>query len=480
MRTIPVNIEAIKSKFKIEKTGRLQGIQDRPLSEETELDGPQHEIVQHVTQNLEQAKQDLNKTLAYLDTERQKICSQVNVKSFMDFPQETENQILWYMKESSEKLKHLYRDMRMRAKNLKMFMAENQLSREPNYPTSAILHRAIILIVIFGESVANSYFFAKGQDLGLLGGIFQAGLISIANVGSSLFVGQKVFPLVHHIDETKRKIGGAIITVYVGFILAINLSTAHYRALLEYDPENAIFKAIRNLIDAPFGIENFDAWILFIIGLIFASLGAAKGYTSDDKYPEYGHMHRSYIKARDSYLESRKEFIAGTREIIKKKQIEMNAIKSGARSLVNQYVSHLNGAKGEAQEYQAYLESIEKAINTLLAIYRKSNKEYRDEPPPEYFDDKYSFDTTMQAPVINVKKEEEIAKQLDGEADAINKNYDNVSKQMLKLSRETIGKVDEFFEGYERVMMTGSTRATAVDMGFTETANRTAEENAGA
>ena len=36
------------------------------------------------------------------------------------------------------------------------------------------------------------YYFAQGNELGLLGGIFQAALISVANVGSAIMVGGNI------------------------------------------------------------------------------------------------------------------------------------------------------------------------------------------------------------------------------------------------------------------------------------------------
>jgi hypothetical protein len=49
---------------------------------------------------------------------------------------------------------------------------------QANYPESKVLAFALLLAIVAAESIANSALFAKGSDLGILGGWFQAILIS--------------------------------------------------------------------------------------------------------------------------------------------------------------------------------------------------------------------------------------------------------------------------------------------------------------
>ncbi|MDC1214033.1 hypothetical protein N8000_06125 [Rhodospirillales bacterium] len=71
---------------------------------------------------------------------------------------------------------------------LSAFEDEHKLVDGAEYPESQIYHLAIVGAMVLTESIANSYFFAKVSDLGLVGGILQAMPISIVNIGAGLHV----------------------------------------------------------------------------------------------------------------------------------------------------------------------------------------------------------------------------------------------------------------------------------------------------
>jgi hypothetical protein len=86
---------------------------------------------------------------------------------------------------------------------LESFKSSNGLRRSAIYPDSNILTVALLVTMVIIESAFNSSFFAAGSDLGLLGGIIEAGLISIINVSFGVFLGLMVLRNKNHINKFK-------------------------------------------------------------------------------------------------------------------------------------------------------------------------------------------------------------------------------------------------------------------------------------
>ncbi|MDP6403801.1 MAG: hypothetical protein QF797_01200 [Alphaproteobacteria bacterium] len=185
--------------------------------------------------------------------------------------------------------------------DLDFFQLKNDLHREAEYPESEILHWAIVVALVVTESLANSYFFAKGSDLGLLGGALQALLISCVNIGAALMAGVYLLRNLHHVETWRLGLSAMATCAYLVFMVFLNLATAHYRALLGSDPLTAIVTVFKSLVENPFAINDFDASILLFIGIILAIAALVKAYMADDRYPGYGKFDRRYREADEAY-----------------------------------------------------------------------------------------------------------------------------------------------------------------------------------
>ena len=191
-------------------------------------------------------------------------------------------------------------------KELKLFKTQNNLERIPKYPTSVVFHFSIIVMVVILESLANMYLFAQGNDLGLLGGIFEAFLISVANVGVSVVIGYIALPQIHHIDGRRRAMGYLGLIVAIVFACVFNLVAAHYRDLLVESKAEALLDALPSAFADPFDL-TFNGLVLLALGLVVSGLGLWKGYSADDPYPGYGPLARRYEDAKREFLELRSQ-----------------------------------------------------------------------------------------------------------------------------------------------------------------------------
>jgi hypothetical protein len=191
-------------------------------------------------------------------------------------------------------------------RELRLFKAERDLDRSANYPASIPLHFAIVAVVIIVEALANMYLFAQGNELGLLGGIFEAFLLSIVNVGVSVVVGMLALPHLNVRGGIKRQLALLALVFAVVFAVLFNLTAAHYRDLLVQSKTIALEQAIPHAFGHPFAL-SFNGLVLMILGLVVSALGLWKGYSSDDPYPGYGKLTRKYEEAKETFKDLREQ-----------------------------------------------------------------------------------------------------------------------------------------------------------------------------
>ncbi len=443
-----VSVNEIQKKLKVRDLAVQQGYLKLPKASDTDLDAPQLSIVQHFedilnstrTSTLDQ-KQDFQEELNRIGNNMDDV-----VKLFQDIPKEADQKINRLLAESRDALIDARKEERTAKRNLKAFMINNELTRVPSYPESKIFHWSIVITALVVESVANSYFFSKGSDLGLLGGVLQALLISLFNIGSALFVGVYALPYMNHVERRFRSISAFGCSLYAIILLFFNLATAHYRAFLEADPVQAIILAIPHLFKNPFGINNFDAWVLFFIGGLFATFASIKGYTSDDSYPGFGREDRKYKEAEKRYKSEKQKILKRINEAIDKYHIKVIQILNETKRYSVEYRKLISNCLDIVKKFNEYSLSIEKTCNAILKYYRDINEEVRGVAPPKYFSNKYSFPDVVKC-ILNPDLEKEKKKAIDYEnaSDKYMEDAQKTEELLRRLNDLTLNNIDEFF-----------------------------------
>lgn len=263
------------------------------------------------------------------------------------------------------------------------FKKANRLAREARYPESKLLHFAIILVIVLLECIANMYYFAQGNELGLLGGIFQAALISVANVGSAIMVGYFVARAATHVSLAIKLPAIAGLALYVAGIAAFNLLAGHYRDLMAVDA-NALEAAIPSMTADPFGL-TFHSVLLFVTGLIAAALGIYKGMTVDDTYLGYGDVDRDYKAAAKEYTEVHEELqlmVLARMDHLREASAALRKTVAYKRETMEKCVDELSSMTGV---YRDRVNEAASECRRQLKTYRQANVYMRVSPPPQYF-----------------------------------------------------------------------------------------------
>ncbi|UZE97220.1 hypothetical protein [Alkalimarinus alittae] len=324
--------------------------------------------------------------------------------------------------------------------DLSDFKKVNKLRRSADYPESHVLTLGILVFALLIESLLNGFFFAKGSDFGLVGGVSIALIVSLLNISIGYLSGWWVFRYKNHISRKWVYCSTILFISTVVVSIVFNLLVAHYREALGVDPEHAATLAVSSFQDGLLSITDVESWLLFMIGIVFFSLAVYKGYSMDDPYPGYGKMSRKRNRLLGDLDELRKEMIDDLDEL-HQYHLEIIEIKyvdlQRRQKLLNGFISSFEYQMGI---YRSYIKNLRSNLNYIIATYRDINTSERTAPPPAYFDSKYNAEFDLDEVSSDYDdKRYEIARLLEGLADSLpaKKAY------MLNFKEEYHQKIDE-------------------------------------
>jgi len=345
-------------------------------------------------------------------------------------------QVKWrdILKNASDEEKKAYRDN-------KLFIYQNKLSREASYPDVKIYHWSFIILAVLLESMANSFFFANASDVGILGGWFQALFISIINIGSALLIGIYVLPFKNHVDPQKSVIAKVVASIYLCLIFLFNLASAHYRALLEEDPFNASKNAISHLIEHPLKIDNFEAWNLLLLGMLFVIAALIKGYKVDDAYPEYGNIDKKYKSAVNNHSEKREEAIKIINGVVDEYTSKVDNMVKNVGTIIRNYKNSILQSENTVSKFNESVGVEENRCNSRLFEYRDANTCIRDSDPPSYFSKKHTFSDKYLIPPIELTNDKTNCQEFELRFTEIEIEARRLKEELRKINEKEIEEI---------------------------------------
>jgi hypothetical protein len=276
--------------------------------------------------------------------------------------------------------------------NFKYFRAENKLTREPDYPESKILHWSIIAIIVLVETILNALFLQQGSELGFIGGLISALIITAVNVLVAMIVGTYIVPLIFHIKWPLKILGSFLALIYLYLITNFCFLVGHYRSELNKDPFEAAENAVTSFMENMWGIDNFNGWILVGVSFSVGIFATIKFFIADDKFPGYGNIHRKKIASEGALSAVKIEFEHAYSRHMDEANAAVHTHRNNADSHVARYKLLLNESDQLIKSYKKYISSAEKLHETLVERYRSANKKVRSTEAPGYFDQKPSLD----------------------------------------------------------------------------------------
>jgi hypothetical protein len=274
----------------------------------------------------------------------------------------------------------------------------------------------LLLILLSFEAVLNGTFLAQGSVYGIAGGILKATVIAGVNIAIAWLVGFYVARGLAHKNWGLKILCGLIIVGYLGLAFGFNLWVAHYRTALAIDPFEAATLSLRSWKGDPFGIEDGESWLLFLMGFVFAIFSVIDSWAMDDPYPGYGNRHRTYQRAINAYTRKKTTLLNELEDIQKDAVDELEKIGKDVQSRQNEHgliALRSQSLRSSIEQHFAHLES---AANTLLRFYRDENRKARTSDAPVRFDESWKLSRPETLANIVVTSDQAKLEQLVKEA----------------------------------------------------------------
>ncbi len=283
--------------------------------------------------------------------------------------------------------------------DLSHFRTKHRLARAVRDPANRWTAFGLLLLMIVFEMLLNGVLFAEGSELGLVGGVGIAAGLSIFNVSIAFLLGWGPARWVHHRNFLLKFVALIIVIAGVAGLLSLHAFATHLRdatiELAKTNPYAADDEALRIAVDSinsnPLSVASLASGALFGLGVLFALLAFWKGYSFDDPYPGYGAHHRRASSAREEYSDEHANFFDSLRDIKDGTVEELRAGIDRIPKLPQLAASVRASRTAMLQQFRAYENGIETAVNQLLAQYRRCNRASRSEPAPPHFEQDWSL-----------------------------------------------------------------------------------------
>lgn len=298
----------------------------------------------------------------------------------------------------------LLRAVGNREEEFREFRERHGLNRLPRTVPRGQRALALVLLVVFVllESILNGMFFAEGSEAGLIGGVVQALVLSILNIGVAALYAVYGLPLLFHRKSPGKLVGVVVTLAFVIWLVGLNLGIGHFRDLFIAGAGNV---QMANLLDrlttAPLLLGDAKSGILVLLGIGLALLAIIDVAATRDLYPGYGSLGQERERAIEHYSEENAKSLAAMMqlrdhtvddlssaiELIRTAQFDMQlAIEARSRL-------HFN--------YRAYLDHLAVTHERLVQRYREANRRVRRGDAPKYFRTLPQRPSFVEPPVLS-------------------------------------------------------------------------------
>ncbi|SEL00448.1 hypothetical protein [Pacificibacter marinus] len=385
-----INVDSIAKNLRLEKRGREDGKKNIPTSEQTTLTRAELDAVQEISNLRKEALNNFDDEMATYRTrisDAQSDSTEIKLKiaDGVSKLQQLEDQEDNHLDTSRDRVQGFQM-------KLKHFQTKNQLVGPPRDRTPLYFTASLILFLFFIEGIINGQFFAERHDLGLVGGVGQALMISLVNIAIGFLSGimtryKNLKGLFHRI------IGLLSLSLWLAVVLAFNLAVAHFRDALEYESWNgALSSAVANTLTAPLNIGSLESWMLFLVGCFITGVSFLKGYSQLDPVPGYNNLWNSVENSISEYAELYEEAAETLNNQFQSQKDELRQEVEARRSNLRSAVAAVNSRGSLSNNLTTFLNSIENCANQLIRIYREANTVARSEPVPSYFNTDHKFE----------------------------------------------------------------------------------------
>jgi hypothetical protein len=395
-----LDVQRLERELDLKAKGTERGTANQPASDAVTIDAAEAEIVEQIGAAQKLAYAELQAQLATfherltdLDFEsRFGAIEEVSHGGLADLKAEQQMAL--------DDLHGLRKDLTEAEDSLKGFKSDHRIRRpaEKKSVLGLITKLLVIALLVVAEIVANGYFLSGGNELGLVGGIIEALLFSVLNVGVAVFFALILVPNLYHRNIFRKLFGFLSLLAFFAWAAALNLGLAHYReAAGTREPTAAFAQQARDAVmqrlqSRPLDLDQFESWLLFAIGVLFALVALVDGLSLVDKFPGYQKVADTMRKARQAYADERRAKIQDLSQVRQDYQDAVSELRTDIAKRRTEHQAILAHRLKLLNLFQEYQGQLEKAANQLLRTYRDANTAARSAPAPAHFLQPFKLD----------------------------------------------------------------------------------------
>lgn len=383
VETFPrLNLDHISRQLRLVELGAERGAAEDPPATERGFDDVEDRVIDYVRNKQAEAQAAFEEQRQTYNQRLAKLGFHSVVGEIDEAAKSASAEIEAEAEKARDLAGELRRDVAAAEAEWTAFRSAHGLDRRARYPEGLgawVLRIGVLCAIVLIEALMNGYFLGQGNDLGLIGGWFEAGMIALVNVAMGLMAG--LFPArwVSHRSPGRKGFGWLLLAVWFGLAVLFNLWVAHYRAALEGLAERPDAVASQTFMADMLAISGGHGLMLLAIGLFFSLIALLDGWSMDDRYPGYGAVDRRLRDAKQAYMDSRAELLDETGTIYDRGLEEVAARTAAIGKRRDESETIRAGLEALKMSYEAHLQYLEDSANGLIEIYRDANRRAR--PP---------------------------------------------------------------------------------------------------
>lgn len=389
-----LDIEKIKQKFRLKEEAISRGKANLPPSHATSFDDIEQRIVSCIDTEISKSTESYHDHMVSFEQRINRLHAEGHIGTIESIALKAEGEFAALVRRDTTNLHTAKLAVRNSEIDLQKFKQSHDLDRSARYPESRFLFFSIAFLLITVETAVNGYFFAKGHEMGMLGGGFVALIPSFLNVLTGYYLGNFGCRLAVHKHALKRYAGIFLCLALPLWCFGFNLLIAHYRTamagVIDSDMGDAAHVAILTFLTSPFGLEDIESWLLLITGCTFSLIATLDFWKMDDPYLGFGERTREHEKKLQTYAHLKEDSLLELNEL----QDDSFEALEEASNLLNAKVNEANTIVDSQARWKLlfaqHLNHLEDAGRQLLAYYHTQNMTVRTDAAPKYFDDQWN------------------------------------------------------------------------------------------
>jgi hypothetical protein len=268
------------------------------------------------------------------------------------------------------------------------FRERHGLTRPPKNCSQdeRILALMILVVFILLESILNGMFFAEGSEAGLIGGVVQALVLSVLNVGVASLYALYGFPYLFHRRRVAKAVGMLATFLFGLWLLGLNLAIGHFRDLFIAGAGSVLMADLLNrLTTAPLLLNDAKSLILVLLGIGLGLLSVIDVAATRDRYPGYAAVARDRQRAMERYAEENARCLGAMMELRDQAVDDMSSAVELIRDAQFDMQRAIEGRTRLHHNYLTHLNHLAVVHERLVQRYRELNRRVRRAEAPGYF-----------------------------------------------------------------------------------------------